>query len=280
VEREISGHVLGQALRAPWGLAADRRGSLYLADGGNNRVIAFDDQLLPVRDAGGYGSEQGLMDRPSYLTVDNDLNLWVSDVGNKRICRFDNKLNYVDEIELYDAQDPLKFGTPSGIAVTGYGEVWMCDRETHRLVVFDNIGRFDRFLGDFGYSGGSMRNPEKILLGRDGDFYVCDAGSRRVAVFDEYGTFQRELVDDQFSYPCALTFDSTGVVWVLDSGTNLLYGLDGQGQELLVMGPLLPGTSLPMKNPTDLLFTRDGLLVISDSGNNRLLICRVAYTGR
>jgi sugar lactone lactonase YvrE len=280
VEREISGRVLGQTLSSPWGLAADRRGNVYLVDAGNNRLVVFDSQMTPLRDAGGYGSEQGLMDRPSFITSDNNLNLWVSDVGNRRICRFDNKLNFVNDILLRDDQDPLKYGVPSGIAVTAYGEVWMCDRETNRLAVFDNIGRFDRFLGDFGYSGGSLRTPEKIISGDDGYFYVCDAGNKRLAVFDEYGTYKRDMYNERFRYPRALAIDSSRLIWVLDSGAGLLYGLDNRGREMFVAGPMLPGSSFPLKDPADIVFTRDGRIVISDSGNNRLLICQITRASR
>ena len=280
VDSEIKGDILGQTIKSPVGLAVDRRGILYVVDSGNNRLISFDRYFAPVRDIGGYGSQPGQFDRPAYVTVDNDLSLLVSDVGNRRISRHDSKLNYVGEIDLRDDEDPLKFGQPSGVGLTEYGEVWMCDRENNRLAVFDNIGRFDRFVGEFGYSGGELRVPEKIVADPEGAFHVCDAGNSRIAIYDEFGNFLREVLESSFEYPRALAFDKHGIAWVLDGVTGRLFCIDGAGHSRLSVGPLIPGCSEPLNDPSDLVFTGDGRLVISDTGNHRLLVCRVVREDR
>ena len=154
LDKEISGTILGEELREPFGLAVDHRGSLYVTDAGNNRIIRFDPDLKPRLEIGGYGRQPGLFDQPNFIVVDNNLNLLVSDAGNQRLTRYDSRLNYVDEINLVDDEALLKYGISSGMAVTDYGEVWMSDRQNNRIAVFDNAGRFDRFIGDFGYSGG------------------------------------------------------------------------------------------------------------------------------
>ncbi len=277
LDGEIEGEVLGQRLQSPAGLAVDQRGILTLVDAGNDRLVRFDMDLNPQRDVGGFGSQPGLFDDPGYITVDNDLNLYVSDAGNLRICRYNNRLAYVDEITLEDDDDPLKYGRPSGVALTDYGEAWVCDKELHRLIVFDNIGRFSRFVGEFGYSGGGLHKPEKVVRDKSDHFWVCDAGNSRIVVYDEYGNFEYEIFHELFDYPKALVFDPAGRVWVLDAGTNLLFCLNRKGEELLVSGPLITGSDRPLKAPADLAFTADGRLVISDSGNHRLMICRIVF---
>jgi streptogramin lyase len=277
LETEIKGRIKGQSLRDPAGLAVDRHRVLYLVDAGNNRLIRFDRDLVPEVEIGGYGSQPGLFNQPLYVSIDNDLNVLISDVGNRRISRHDGKLNYVDEIDFRDNEDPLKFGRPSGVAVTAYGEVWICDRENNRIAIFDNIGRFDRFVGDFGYSGGELRSPEKLIIDQAGRFYVCDAGNARIVLYDEFGNFIREIINPAFDYPQALAVDSHGLIWVIDRESGTILCVDPAGILRLTVGVLIPGCREPMKNPADLAFTGDGRLVISDAGNHRLLVCRVIH---
>jgi len=133
VEDVIAGYVLGQVLRNPVGLAVDYQGKVYVCDAGNNRLVRFSDSLSPEREAGGLGSLEGMFNKPGYITVDNGLNVFISDVANRRISRHNKDLHYVDAISLIDYDDPLKYGEPSGLALTDYGEIWMCDYEkSHR----------------------------------------------------------------------------------------------------------------------------------------------------
>lgn len=275
VTQEISGKILGEEMRQPAGVAVDLHGRIYVTDAGNNRVLLFDERWSPLRDIGGFGSEPGQFDRPSYITIDNNLNLLISDAGNRRIARYDSKLNFVSEIRLEDDDDPLKFGEPSGLALTDYGELWISDRDNHQLMLFNNIERFDRFVGDFGYAGGQLASPEKIVRYPAGDFIVCDAGNSRLVIYDLFGNHRRTITLDEFDYPLAAVIERSGSFWVLDGITGRLFYLSPKGELLFSTGPLIPGTVEPLLSPSDLAIVRDSSLVIVDSGNNRLLIVSI-----
>jgi uncharacterized protein (TIGR03437 family) len=102
-------------LARPSGLAVDKNGNLYVADGGNNRVLRYPTPFaqtgqFPVPDlwigqlsVSGYGpnypggtqtpTAQGLLlsagnTVPSSLAFDSGGNLWVLDTGNVRVLRF------------------------------------------------------------------------------------------------------------------------------------------------------------------------------------------------
>ena len=276
VEQKLSGTVLGTPLRNPFGVAVDLRGRLYCVDAGNNRIILFKQDLTPVSEIGGTGSTSRLLGKLTFVTVDNDLNILVTDESNQRIVRFDSRLNLVDEIPFYDTEDPLKFGYPSGIGLTGYGEMWVADREFNRIAVFNNVGQFDTFVGDFGYSGGQLLVPMKIV-NDDGQFIVCDAGNSRLMVYDVYGNFIRDIRDDQFDFPGSVVVDREGM-WVLDSNSKQLLYLNKKGKLLFQTGPQLPGTSLSLQAPSDIAMLPDHRLIITDSGNNRLVVGRIVYS--
>ncbi|MBU8934682.1 MAG: NHL repeat-containing protein [candidate division Zixibacteria bacterium] len=274
VEQEIAGVVLGARLSRPFGLAIDGRGSLYCVDAGNHRIIQFHSDLTPVREIGGHGSAAGLLDGPTFAVIDNELNLLVTDEGNRRLARFDNRLTYAGDIAFYDSEDLLKFGYPSGAALTEFGELWIADRDQNRIAVFNHVGQFDRFVGDFGYSGDQVHSPEKIVVGRQGGFLVCDAGNSRLVVYDDYGNFVRSISSPELDYPIAVTIDGHGL-WVVDGVVGRLFLFSHQGERKLMVGPQMSGTSIDLREPSDVAILPDGRIVVSDTGNDRLLVCRI-----
>ncbi len=81
---------------------------------------------------------------------------------------------------------------------------------------------------------------------------------------------------DSDSYPIAATADKM-LLWVLDRRNSKLQCFDAEGYLVFEMGPSLPGDQAALKNPSDLLLLPDGMLLISDTGNNRLVLCRIVY---
>ncbi|MBU0983177.1 MAG: NHL repeat-containing protein [candidate division Zixibacteria bacterium] len=280
VEKEISGRVLGRELQTPTGVAVSKRGTLYAVDAGNNRIIRFAEEFNAAVEIGGFGRQAGLLDRPTYLSIDNDLNLWVSDVGNRRIVRFDAELRFVDEIRLTDEEDQLKFGESRGVIGTRFGEVWIADYTNSRLAIFDHVGQFDRFAGEYGSDAGPLLRPEKMILTPEDTFVVCDAGNRRLVLFDEYGNSAGEMYPRIFDYPCSVDIDERRQLWVVDRDKSRITCLRMNGEVLLTVGPVIPGAARPLSSPEDIAVAADGRLIIADTGNNRLLVCRVAYESR
>jgi DNA-binding beta-propeller fold protein YncE len=276
VERVISGPVLGIRLQNPVGLAADAGGNIYLADAGNNRVIRFDSILTARQEVGGQGRQAGLLNNPSYLSVDNNLNIVVSEEGNRRVSRFNTNLNFVDVTDFYNFEDQTEYGYPSGVAVTAFGEMWVADREKNRLVVFDRMAKFDRFVGDFAHSGGQVSNPGKLLIDEGGNIIACDAGNHRLVVYDEYGNYLGSIRHKSITSPVAAAEDRERL-WVLDGDSGALYSIDFDGNLVFSAGPLLSGSDLPLKYPSDIVALPGDRLLISDSGNNRLVLCKAIY---
>ncbi|MEW6050568.1 MAG: NHL repeat-containing protein [Candidatus Zixiibacteriota bacterium] len=275
VEQEIAGPMLSQSLRGPSSVVVDFRGAVYICDAGNNRIIKLDNKLKPIKDHGGFGAAPGLFSAPAYMSIDNSLNLWVSETGNRRLSRFDGELNFVDALEFTDDSDLLKFGTPAGVAATQYGTLWVADRDRSRVAVFNNVGTFEQFVGDFGSSGGPLSQPVKVVLFDRENYAVCDAGNGRVAIYDSYGNFLRKVADIALKTPVACAFVGADL-WVLDR-RGILACFSASGHKLFETGPLLTGNAVPLKSPSDIALLNDDRLLIVDTGNDRLLLCRIVY---
>ncbi len=270
-EKEIKGVVFGLPLSKPFGLAVDFKGDVYVADAGNNRILKFDSTMNPLKLFGGFGSDQGLFNFPTYISFDNGLNLMVSDEKNQRIARFNSQLQYVDQILFSDIDDPLKFGYPSGITFTNYGEIWVADRDNNQIAIFNNIGKYSHSLGQFGYAGGQLSSPEKIIRDMNGDFLVCDAGNKRIVRYDEYANYLNEFSLDLFEYPSAVALQQDKLL-VLDSDIGSIFIFKKSGQFIGEISSKLLGDKTNLLNPTDLLFISNDRIIISDTGNDRLVI--------
>jgi sugar lactone lactonase YvrE len=277
-ESEISGTVLGQPLQSPRGIVAANDGSFILIDAEGNRLVSFDSADRPVRQAGGFGYGEGTFNNPTFGTWDSQLNLIVTDENNRRLVRVDLGLNFVEEILLTDDDDPMKFRYPSGVAVNSYGETWVADRDADRLLVLDNVGQFDRFVGDFGYSGGQLSSPEKVLIDERDNIIVCDAGNARLIWYDAYGNFEQELADESFVYPIACDLDEDRL-WVLDRDAGVIC-FNREGSFLFQSGRQILGDSQELREPSDIAVLDGERIIIADTGNRRLVICRVVSDGQ
>ncbi len=276
-KQSIEGIILGKKIFEPFGLTSDMAGNIYLVDAGNNRLIRFNRDLIPLRDAGGYGGDEGLLNSPSYISLDNNLNLYIADDGNQRISVFDTRLNYAKQIELIDPDDPIKFGRPAGLKVNKYGELWVADRDKSRIWIFNNIGLFDRSIGGIESTGGFLLNPAGITSDRQGRTLVCDRGNSLIKIYDSFGIFLHEFGNKQMENPSGIAVDNQGNIWVLDSKKPGLFCFDPAGYLIFSPEQLDYTGNYVFKKPADLTITPDNKLIISDLGNDRILVFQILY---
>jgi DNA-binding beta-propeller fold protein YncE len=275
--QEIKGEYLGHTISIPKGLTSDNSGNLYIVDAGNNRVIRFDNKYKAIRDVGGFGIDEGYLNSPEYVTIDNNLNIYVSDGGNRRVIIYDARLNFADYFDLHDADDPLKFGQPSGLTVNNFGEVFVADRDNSRVIVFNAAGAFDRFIADRETSAGRLLTPAGMRTDRDKNIYVCDIGSHGVEIFDESGVNMAYLGDEILGAPSGVDFDRFGNVWVVDKGASFIYCFSSKGQLLLSVGSDSHGFDFGLDKPHDIKILPNDRLAVSDTGHDRVIIYQIIF---
>ena len=151
-----------------YGIALDAHGNLYVSDGGNQRVLRFDnaaskangadaDGVLgatSLTTAGAGGVTASTFSNQIYgLTVDAAGNLYVSDAGNRRILRFDNaaaKANGAAANGILGAPDLMTAGNGTtasatnmssyvyGIDVLADGALYAADFPYNRVLVYSD----------------------------------------------------------------------------------------------------------------------------------------------
>jgi len=182
------------------------------------------------------------------------------------------------------------FSNPQGVAFAPDGTIYVADTGNNRVCVFDESGRFLFEFGGFGvakpapgvmatWKPGLMNMPTGIDVDENGEVYVADFKNDQIQVFDSDGKFLRRFPDPLMRVGRGGSgFGGTGIsvtgVEVMD---GLVYATDAyQVVVFTTEGELVrqfgrPGTEWgELDRPNGLGVTRDGVVVVADSNNNRV----------
>jgi sugar lactone lactonase YvrE len=202
----------GPATQASIGTAFDiavaRDGSVYVADGNNNRVRKVDAQGIISTVAGngtsGYSGDGGratdaTLRGPSGVALGGDGSVYIADTGNHCIRKVDNA-GVITTVagrrapchsDLGD-RSPAAMGnlcTPFGLAVGPDGSLYISDYTHIRIRRIDSEGVITTVagtgVGGFSGDGGppteaTLDQPHGIAVGPDGSLYIADRDNHRV----------------------------------------------------------------------------------------------------
>ena len=147
---------------------------------------------------------------------------------------------------------------PQGIGVDSTGVIYVADAGASKIFKFGASGGLLDSWGEAGSGDGQFgpNGPHGLAVGTGNRVYVGDTGNQRVQVFDSAGNFVTawgsrcflgqgltgcvdpdgpgplELGDGQFIEPYALATDSSGNVFVVDSGNDRVQVFDANGNFL------------------------------------------------
>ncbi len=222
----------GDTLNGLRGVAIDpTTGDLYVCDTSNNRVLIWHDPesvideqpadlVLGQANLTGDQCNEGnanpsaeTLCGPRGVAVDSAGRVYVADSDNKRILRFDPPIvthqaavqvfgqagDFTTAVQNNGGTSNTSLGNPDGVAVDTNGNLYLADRNLHRVLVFftpastDTVA--DLVLGqpDFVSSNNNQNNanpaantlafPIGAGTDADGNLYVADEGNNRVLLF-------------------------------------------------------------------------------------------------
>jgi uncharacterized protein (TIGR03663 family) len=136
-------------------------------------------------------------------------------------------------------------------------------------------------FGTAGSSNGQFNDPKNLAVDAQGQVYVIDTRNHRVQVFGADGQFLRMWGSQgngpgQFQEPWGIAVDKAGNVYVADTWNHRIQKFDNQGQFLTMWGTFgdtggALGASDTFYGPRQIVVDRDGNLLVSDTGNKRIL---------
>jgi DNA-binding beta-propeller fold protein YncE len=234
-------------LLAPYGLAVDSKGRLYVADHKVGAIFIFNTETKQVELI-----RHGAQARFALITglaMDDSDRLYVSDSEARHVIVFNPEHRVEGTIS-------ERMSSPAGVAVDNENRfLYVCDTDLDQVLVYDADPPY-RFIRAIGTSGkkhtltdpGNFSYPTNVAVDSDGNVYVSDTFNDRVEIFDADGNFVRTFGKagdgpGYFARPKGIAVDSDGHVWVADSVTDRVQVYTLEGHPLLWMGGhgLLPG---------------------------------------
>jgi len=239
---------------------------LYVADLGNDAVKVLDPKTLKTLGVIGEGD----LDSPHDVAFDEAGRLLVADSGNDAVVVY--KVNGVDSERLATWKGEMF--SPEGVAPAGAGRVFVTDTGGGGVLRFED-GRA-ALRRENGGAGGDYNRPHDVLVDRQGRVLVVDSGNARIQILDQDLTLIRSLAGSPYDFnePKYLAVDEEDNLYVADEYNNQVKILDPDYRIIAVIGSGERGRGPGQLNKPEGVETRDGLIWISDTYNDRILLYR------
>lgn len=301
-------------LQSPAGVAVDAAGSVYIADTGNHRIRVVGSNGVIHAFAGtgsaGYGGDAGaaaaaMLDLPQGVFLDGTGVVYIADTGNQvvRSVALDGTISTVVGTQAsvggFGGDGGNAVGSllnaPVGGAVDAAGNLYIADRDNGRIrkVSGGSIATFagGGSLGDGGVAtDASLFFPAGVAVAAQGNVYIAERWGHRLRRVAPDGTLTTIAGDGQAGYtgdgaaaasarlnaPSGVMIDSNGVIYIADTGNNVVrkIGTDGNISTFAGMGPAGwandggLATKALLHGPTGLAIDTAGNVYIADSGNH------------
>ena len=200
-----------------------------------------------------FGGEGADLSRPVSDAIDSSANVWVTDWENNRIMKFSPAGVLLGAYGGY-GPEAAQFIHPWGIAINqSTGNVYVTDWGNNRVEEFSSSGTFIKAMG-----WGVKDNGNS-------EYQICTAGCKAGIAGSGKG---------QFNGPYGIAVDSSGDIWVADTGNNRVEEFNEKGELNEKKEPLLEfgsaGTGADQFNgPAGFAFS-GGNVYVSDQNNNRV----------
>jgi serine/threonine protein kinase, bacterial len=195
------------------------------------------------------------------------------------------------------------FRTPADLAFDPEGNLYIADRENHRVRKIDTNGTISTFagIGEAGFSGDEgpavkarLNLPSGLVADKKGNLYISDRSNDRIRVVDKKGVirtyagsgvagFQGDAgpaLKAQLDKPFGITLDEARNLYIADRNNNRVRKVSPEGIITTVagdggfffMGDNGPAYRASIAAPTGVAVDSKGNLYIADRNNNRIRV--------
>lgn len=164
---------------------------------------------------------------------------------------------------------------PMAVAADG-STVYVVDSGKQRVLTFDYTGAFKGNFGVKGQDKGQFTFPYGIAADGSGQLYVADIGTGKISIFDTNGKFKSYFGNSKdIVRPAGIAVFGEQIL-VSDLGLHKVSVFDKKGNLIRTMGKL--GSNPGEFNSPNFVAVRDGVVYVSDSGNDRVQVFNIMGT--
>jgi hypothetical protein len=292
--------------------------------GNTVRKVAADGTITTVAGTGirGYSGDGGpataaQLNRPRGIVVDSSGNVYIADTDNQRV----RKVTTDGNIATYAGNGTPAYGgdtglatdawlsSPCGLALDSSGNLYIADLQNNvirEVTVSDGdistvAGAYNAgYFGDGGKDTSALLNsPSSVALDSAGNLYIADYYNhaiRKVSVSTAlistvagngtpgYSGDAAAATSAQLNLPWGLAVDSSGNIFIGDSGNNVIREVTSGGNIATVAGNHTagysgdagPAASAQLNGPAGVVVSTSGNVYIADTNNNVIRLLSTA----
>ena len=253
-------------LRGPYGIAFNSHQEMIVSECYGHRLSISDIRGQKIRTFGSHGDSPDQMKEPAGIATDDTDNIYVSSFH--KLQKFTSSGELIKCIGK-KGRKKGEFDDPRGVTLYD-NQVYVCDRDNHRIQVFDLDLNFVRSIGSHG-KGSNI--PRDVKFDTAGNMYVAEYGNGRVQVLDTSGQFIRAFGQEgegKLIRPSGLHIVDK-YVYVSDYSGDCIVVYETSGQFVTSFGR--PGQNEgEFRWPFCITSCTDGFIYVCDHGNNRVQI--------
>lgn len=197
--------------------------------------------------------------------------------GQSEVLIFDSDHNYSARFGGQGTGNG-EFGGCGYIAVDASGNLFITDRNNHRVQKFNSSGVYQAQFGSNGTGNGEFDRPIGIAIDGSGYIWVVDSGNDRIQKFDSSGTYVSQFGSNgtgegELDNPNAIWIDGLGRLFVSDQDNDRVQVFDSSGGFIAEFGTSGSGTG-QFDRPLGLSVDSDGYVYVIDQLNAKLRVWR------
>ena len=302
-------------LNLPYGVVVDGAGNLYIGDLYNDRIRKVDTtgKITTIAGTGesgfsgdgGPAAEAQLSD-PTGVAMDGAGNLYIADTENHRIRKVDSMGTITTIAGTGERGDggpaaEVQLSDPTGVAMDGAGNLYIAERDNHRIRKVNSAGTITTIAGtgvlSFGGDGGpaagaQLGSPTGVAMDGAGNLYIADTENHRIRKVDSTGTITTiagtgeygfggdggPAAEAQLSFPAGVAVDGAGNLYIADTENHRIRKVDLTGTITTIAGTGEygfsgdggPAAEAQIGDPFGVAVDVAGNLYIADLGNQRI----------
>lgn len=242
---------------------------------------------------------------PNGIGMDSSGNLYIADTSNaivRKVTTGAAVTTFAGAAEVKGNTNGIgsaaSFQGPMGVVVDSSGNVYVSDNQSHVIRKITSSGSVSIFAGAADSSGTTnstntptnarFNQPEGLAMDSSGNIYVADKGNAVIrminpstgAVTTFAGTmgvqsyYNGSLTSSNFNQPTAVAVDSSGNVYVADTGNQVIRKISGSLVSTIAGIPSNSGyadgsgATAKFSSPQGLTVDTSGNLYVADTGNH------------
>ena len=171
----------------PYGIAINSCGEMIVSECGFHPIAIFDIRGQRTQTFGSEGDSPEQIVCPKGIAIDDMDYIYVS--SHHKLQKFTSSGELIKCVGQEGSMEG-EFKDPHGLALHN-NHVYVCDRNNHRIQVFDLNLNFILSIGSHGKGKSEFDTPVDVKFDTDGYMYVAEFDNARVLVLDRSGHFMR-----------------------------------------------------------------------------------------